>query len=131
MLKEFNYRGKPLEELKKMNEQDFLKLLKARARRALIKGFTPQQKKFLLKVDRKLTGKFTKNLRTHCRDLVVLPKFVGLDIHIHNGKGFVLVKILPEMIGHRLGEFVITRVLVKHSAPGIGATKSSTAIQAK
>ncbi len=131
MLKKFSYHGKTLEELKQMDEKDFLPLVKSRTRRALKRGFTPQQKKLLLKIDKKLNGTYKKNLRTQCRDIIVLPKMVDLDIYVHNGKEFVLVKILPEMVGHRLGEFVITRHLVKHNAPGIGATKSSTAIQAK
>lgn len=131
MLREFSYRGKRIEELSKMDLKDLMPLLKSRSRRVLKKGFTVQQKTFLLKIDKKLKGEFKKNLRTHCRDLVVLPKMVGLEIYVHNGKEFTPVKIIAEMIGHRLGEFVLTRRGVKHSAPGIGATKSSTAIQAK
>jgi len=131
MIKEFAYRGKLVDELKKMDEGAFLLLAKSRVRRALKRGFTGQQKKFLLKIDKKLKGTYKKNLKTHCREMIVLPKMIDLEIHVHNGKGFTPVKIMPEMIGHRLGEFVLTRKMVKHNAPGIGATKSSTAIQAK
>ena len=131
MIKEFLFRGKTVEELKKMEDKDLILLLKSRVRRALKRGFTAQQKKFILKLDQKLKGTYKKNLKTHCRELIILPKMIGLEIHVHNGKGFTPLLVMPEMIGHRLGEFAATRSMVKHNAPGVGATKSSTAIQAK
>ena len=131
MIKEFLFRGKTVEELKKMEDKDLVLLLKSRVRRALKKGFTAQQKKFILKLDQKLKGTYKKNLKTHCRELIILPKMIGSEIHVHSGKGFSPLLIMPEMIGHRLGEFIATRSMVKHNAPGVGATKSSTAIQAK
>jgi small subunit ribosomal protein S19 len=71
------------------------------------------------------------NIKTHCRNAVILPEMVGLTIGIHNGKSFVNVTIQEEMIGHYLGEFMLTRKGVKHSAPGIGATRSSAALSVK
>ena len=64
-------------------------------------------------------------IRTHIRSMVVLPEFVGKIISIHNGKEFVDVEIAPEMIGHFLGEFALTRRRVAHTGPGVGATRSS------
>jgi len=64
-------------------------------------------------------------LRTHRRDIVVLPEFVGKKVAIYNGKEYKVVEIIPEMIGHYLGEFALTRKFEKHSGPGVGATRSS------
>lgn len=63
--------------------------------------------------------------------MIVLPEMVGKLIQVHNGKIFAPVAITDEMIGHYLGEFALTRQKVKHSAPGIGATKSSAAASVK
>ena len=50
---------------------------------------------------------------------------------VHNGKEFVIVNITPEMIGHYIGEFALTRKKVAHHAPGIGATRSSASLSVK
>ncbi len=63
--------------------------------------------------------------------MVILPEMVDLTIGVHNGKEFVRVKILPQMIGHLLGEFAITNKRVQHGSPGIGATKSSAYVPLK
>ena len=125
MAKVYKYKGKTVEELKELDLKDFIKLIPANQRRTLTRGFTEEQKKLLLKIDKALAGKYKRSIKTHCRDLIILPKMVGLTIHIHNGKVFNPVEIQPEMISHRLGEFSLTRGMVKHNAPGIGATRSS------
>ncbi|MEW6063198.1 MAG: 30S ribosomal protein S19 [Nanoarchaeota archaeon] len=130
-MKEFVYRGIPFDELKKMSLAEFSKLLPARQRRSLTRGFTEQQKKLLNKIINANKGRYKKAIRTHCRDMVVVPELVGNVIYVHDGKSFVAVSITQEMIGHYLGEFVLTRKKVKHSAPGIGATKSSGAVAVK
>ncbi len=124
--KEIRWRGKPIEELRKMDLKEFMLLLPARQRRSLKRGFTDQQKKLLKKID-----KGEKNIKTHCRDMVIIPKMLGLMLRIHNGKEFVPVTISLEMLGHYLGEFALTRKSVEHSAPGVGATRSSAAISVK
>ena len=63
--------------------------------------------------------------------MLVFPEMVGMTLHIHNGKLFHPVIIQPEMVGHFLGEYALTRSKVAHSAPGVGATKSSTAAASK
>ena len=75
-------------------------------------------------------GKTIPPIRTHCRDMIVLPEMIGLTIHVHTGKLFVPIVIAQEMIGCYLGELTMTRKKVEHSAPGLGATRSS-AISAK
>jgi len=124
--KEFTYRGKTLDELKDMSLNDFMLLLNARERRSLKRGFTDQQKILLKRIRAKKS-----NIETHCKDMIILPEMIGLTIRIHKGKEFVPVLIQDEMIGHYLGEFIITRKKVEHSAPGIGATKSSAALSVK
>lgn len=124
--KEFTYRGKSLEELKAMDFNEFVKLLPSPRRRAIKRGFTEQQKILLRNIRSKKTS-----VKTHCREMVVLPEMVGVEIKVHTGKEFYAVHIIPEMIGHVLGEFALTRRKVAHSAPGIGATKSSGAISVR
>ena len=72
-----------------------------------------------------------QNIETHCRDMIILPEMIGKTIKIHKGKEFVQVMIMENMIGHYLGEFALTRNRVEHSAPGIGATRSSAALSVK
>lgn len=120
-------RGKTFEEIKKLSLEEFSRFIPSRDRRALKKGLTPEEKTFLIKL-RKKPSAFHK---THCRDMVIIPELVGLKIGIHNGKEFVPVEIRAEMLGHRLGEFALTRKKVAHSAPGFGATKSSKFVPLK
>ncbi len=122
----FTYRGKTLEELKKMELKEFKNLLPSRRRRTLDRGFTDQQKKLIKKIKNK-----EKNIKTHCRDMVILPEMEGEVIKVYNGKAYVDVRIEADMIGHVLGEFALTRNKVSHSAPGIGATKSSSSLSVK
>jgi len=131
MAKVFTFRGKTLEELKKISDKEFIELLSARSRRSLKKGFTNAQKIMLKKINSTIEGKYNKRIKTHCRDMVILPKMEGMRLAVHNGKEFSDILIIPEMIGHYLGEMVLTRKKVQHSAAGIGATKSSKAIAAK
>jgi small subunit ribosomal protein S19 len=130
----FRYRGYTLEELKKMSMDEFIRLLPARARRSLKRGLPPRQKKLLERLRRAYRAKKRgKDLitRTHVRDMVIFPDFVGLTISPYNGKSFEPIEIKPEMIGHYLGEFALTRKRVTHGSPGIGATRSSKYVPLK
>ncbi|MBS3159659.1 30S ribosomal protein S19 [Candidatus Woesearchaeota archaeon] len=129
--KEFKYRGKSKEELDSMNRTELLKFLPARARRSLKRDLTDEKKKFLLKIKAAKEGIFKKALKTKLRDIIILPEMLGLTINVYNGKTYIPVIISAEMIGSYLGEYAQTRTLVKHSAPGIGATKSSSAVSVK
>ncbi len=126
-MKEFSYRGYSLEELQKMSWDEFAELLPARARRTLKRGWDEER----MKAVRKIINSNGKVVRTHRRDLIVLPQFVGKRVAVHNGKEFVEIEIKPEMIGHYLGEFALTRKEVKHSGPGVGATRSSKFVPLK
>lgn len=127
MAKKFNYKGHSVEQLKKMSIEEFGRLITARERRALKRGLTESQKKLLERI-RKNPKKYHK---THERDMVILPEMIGVKIGVHNGKEWVTVEIKPEMVGHRLGEFAMTRKRVKHSAPGVGASRSSKFVAIK
>lgn len=116
----FTFKGKTIEELQKISLEDFAKLLPARQRRALLRGFDDKEKKFLEKL-----RKSQKPVRTHIREMVIIPEMVFKKVLIHNGNTWIGVDIKPEMVGHRLGEFALTRHRVMHSAPGVGATKAS------
>jgi small subunit ribosomal protein S19 len=131
MVKIFTYQGKKLEELKKLDLNEFMKLIPARQRRSLKRGFTEEQKKLLLKIDKQIKGEYKKPIKTHRRDMIILPKMINLTIHLHKGNKFVPILILPEAVGMFLGEFAMTREKVEHSAPGIGATRSSAAVSVK
>ncbi len=130
----FHYRGFTLDELKKMNMDQFIQLLPSRMRRSLKRGLAPRQKKLIERLRRAYRAKKRGKdlvIRTHVRDMIVFPDFVGLQIGIHNGKTFETVEIKPEMIGHYLGEFALTRRRVQHGSPGIGATKGSKYVPLK
>ena len=130
----FHYRGYTLEELRKMNMDQFILLLPARARRSLKRGLPPRQKKLLERLRKAYRAKKRgKDLitRTHVRDMIIFPDFVGLRIGVYNGKSYEIVEIKPEMIGHYLGEFSLTRRRVQHGSPGIGATRSSKYVPLK
>ncbi len=127
----FTYRGYTLEELRKMPLTEFAKLLSARERRTIMRGFSPKHKRLLEKIRKWKEKKIDKPIRTHLRDMIILPEMVGMKFAVHNGKEFIVVEIVPEMIGHRLGDFALTRKRVVHSAPGVGATRSSMYVPLK
>ena len=120
MARIFLLKGKTAEELQKMSLEEFAKLIPSRSRRNLLRGFDDDEKKFLEKIRTS-----QKPVRTHIREMVIIPEMLFKKILVHNGKEWVSVDIKPEMLGHRVGEFALTRKRVQHSAPGVGATKSS------
>lgn len=130
--KVFTFKGKTMEELLKMSEQEFAVLVPSHVRRSLLRGVS---KKFLERInsafEKMQSGSETKIIRTHLRHFPVIPKMVGLKLGVYNGKEFVIVQVAEKMLGHYLGEFVLTRKRLSHGKAGIGATKSSTAITAR
>ena len=134
MPKEFIYRGHDLSSLQSMSMDEFINLLPSRQRRSLQRGLTPEQR-ILLEKMRKAKEAIRKgedaSIKTHVRDMIILPEMVGIKISVHNGKEFVAVEIKPEMISHYLGEFAITNRPVRHGTPGIGASRSSMYVPLK
>jgi len=126
MAKIFTWQGRTEEEIKKLDLKEFMKLIPARQRRSLLRGFTEQQKILLEKVEAD-----DKNIKTHCRNMVIVPAMVGKTFRVYNGKEYLPIIITVDMLGYRLGEFSHTRKMVTHSSAGIGATRSSKAISAR
>ncbi|MEM3112823.1 MAG: 30S ribosomal protein S19 [Candidatus Pacearchaeota archaeon] len=126
--KELTFRGKSIEELKGLDIREFAKYVPSRERRTILRN-TDYIENFLAKCRKKLEK--NKPIKTHNRDIVIVPQMVGMTINVHNGRVFERVIITFEMLGHRLGEFTLTRVPVKHGAAGIGATRSSASRSVK
>ena len=129
MPKEFLYKGRNEEELKGLSMDDFIGLLPSRMRRSLQRGLSDRQRTLIEKV--RAWNPEKKPVRTHARDLVILPEMIGKSIHVFNGIEFIEVKIDLKKIGHYLGEYAITNRPVRHGRPGIGASRSSMYIPLK
>lgn len=129
--KRLTFKGKTEEELKAMSLSDFMQIIPSRSRRSLKRGFTEQQKKLMLKVKAANQGKIKKPIKTHCRDIVVVPEMLGREFLVHSGKDWVPVMVTYEFLGKYLGEFTLNRKKVSHSSPGIGATRSSASMSVK
>ncbi|PSQ44842.1 30S ribosomal protein S19 [Halobacteriales archaeon SW_7_68_16] len=129
---EFTYRGHTLDELQEMSIDEVAELLPARQRRTIERGLSVEHEK-LLESAREATEEETANdpIRTHLRDIPVLPEMVGLTFAVHTGQSFERVAVEPEMLGHYLGEFQLTRTDVEHGQAGIGATRSSKFVPLK
>jgi small subunit ribosomal protein S19 len=129
MVKEFTYHGLSKEELDNIPNEKLLKLFSARVRRSLTRGTMSDDKK---KIMEEMKDKNNKNpIKTHLRDLIILPYMIGTTVHVFSGKEFVPVTITIQMVGHYLGEYVITNKRVNHGAPGVGASRSSLYVPLK
>lgn len=117
-VKIFKFHGKTLDEVKKLSDEEFLKLIPSRPRRSVLRGYTEAQQAFMKKVE-----KGRDNIETHVRDLVVIPKMVGKTVKIYNGKEFVAIKLEPDHLGMYFGELVLTRKKANHSKTGVPTKK--------
>lgn len=127
MAKKFAYRGFGIEELKAMPLDKFALLLPSKLRRSM-RRMSAKTRQFIEKL-RKTDPK--KALKTHLREMIVVPEMIERKLLVHNGKEWAAVVVTPQMLGKRLGEFSITTKLVKHSGPGIGATRGSKSVELK
>jgi len=124
------YRGMTLEQLNSKSIDEVIELLPSRAKRSMKRGLHPETRKLLARVRQARAaveaGKEQPPIRTHRRDMPVLPEMVGLKILVHNGgKEYATVDVTIEMIGHFLGEYSMTNKKVSHGKPGVGASRSS------
>ncbi|CAO2818824.1 40S ribosomal protein S15-4-like [Amaranthus tricolor] len=133
--RKFSYRGIDLDALLDLNTDELVKLFPARVRRRLSRGLKRKPMaliKKLRKAKREAEpGEKPEPVRTHLRNMIIVPEMIGSVIGVYNGKTFNQVEIKPEMIGHYLAEFSISYKPVKHGRPGIGATHSSRFIPLK
>ncbi len=131
MAKEFLYRVTKSVELKQRDRKEFAKYVDARKRRTLLKGYKGAERKTMDVINEVIQSGQKKVVKTHSRSIVILPKMVGMEIGVYNGKEFKKVVITEDMMGHYLGEFSLTRGLVQHGVPGVGASRSSKFIPIK
>ena len=131
MVREFKYRGYTVEQIQSMSLESFLLLVPSRQRRSLNRGISHEKRKLLEDVRATRDGKLKTPIRTQARDMIVLPFMAGLTIHVHSGKEYISLEIKPQMIGHYLGEYVITNKRVQHGTPGIGSSRSSLYVPLK
>ncbi|KAM3932396.1 small ribosomal subunit protein uS19-like [Leptodactylus fuscus] len=131
----FTYRGVDLEQLLDLSYEQVMQLYCAHQCQRLNRGLHRKQNSLLKRhlMDKKEAPLMEKPevIKTHLRDMIILPEMVGSMVGVYNGKSFNQVEIKPEMIGHYLGEFSITYKPVKHCRPAIGATQSSRFIPLK
>jgi small subunit ribosomal protein S19 len=135
LVREFRFRGLNVDQLKNLSIEALLPLLNARQRRSLDKRvgkyMNDEKRKLRERIKNVREGNSNEPIRTHVRDMIILPDMVGITINIHNGKEFNPITIKPEMIGHYLGEYSITNKRVQHGAPGVGASRSSLYVPLK
>ncbi|XP_064390773.1 small ribosomal subunit protein uS19-like [Halichondria panicea] len=133
--RKFTFRGVDLDQLLDMTYEQLMGLVHARARRRFSRGLKRKPLALIkrLRKAKKEAPAMEKPavVKTHLRNMIVVPEMIGSVVGIHNGKTFNQVEIKPEMMGHYLGEFAITYKPVKHGRPGIGATHSSRFIPLK
>ena len=119
--KEFTYQGLTLDKLQELEFDDFISLVPSRQRRSFKRGVSREQAKLINDSNQKPN----KVLRTHRREMIIIPQFVGRKFAVYTGREFVDIDVLPEMIGLYFGELAPTRTSPTHTGPGVGATKSS------
>ena len=133
--KKFTFRGIDLESLLDLTPEQLMDLVHARARRRFTRGLKRKHRALIKKLKRakKDVGPYDKPdvVKTHLRDMIIVPDMIGSIVGVHNGKVFTAVEVKAEMVGHYLGEFSITYKPVRHGRPGIGATSSSKFIPLK
>ena len=131
MVKEFNYKGKTDEELQSLSNDELFSILNSRQRRSLKRGLSDNKKKLIAEIKLAKQGKNKTPIKTHQRDIIILPYMIGVTINVFSGKEFMPITISSEMIGHYFGEYVITNKRVSHGAPGVGASRSSLYVPLK
>ena len=131
MVREFLFRGLSKEELDNTSLEKLFQLFNSRQRRSLTRGITDGKRKLIEEMKSAKAGKLKTPIKTHLRDLIVLPYMVDVTVNVFSGKEFVPLTIRTEMVGHYLGEYVITNKRVNHGAPGVGASRSSLYVPLK
>ncbi len=135
MAREFKYKGYSGDQIKRLSIETLMPLLNSRQRRSLDRRLstymTDEKRKFREELKLSREGKLTSPLKTHLRDMIILPDMIGLSVLVHNGKEFIQFTIRPEMVGHYLGEYSITNKRVQHGSPGVGSSRSSLYVPLK
>lgn len=130
MAKKLVFRGKTAEEISAMSRDDVIKLLPSRSRRT-VKRAAIRHRKLMQKIAKFKLKNEKKAIKTHCRDVVIMPEMIGMNFEVHNGRKFIPVQPTVEMVGLRLGDFANPNTHGSHSGPGIGATRGSRHVELK
>ena len=131
MAKIFNYKGMELAKLQKIPNDELFKMINSRQRRSLKRGLSDNKKKLIGEIKATIKGTNKNPMKTHQRDIIILPYMVGVTLNVYSGKEFMPITLSTEMIGHYLGEYVITNKRVNHGAPGVGSSRSSLYVPLK
>jgi len=123
---EFTYHGYKIDELRAMSLQDLIPVMPSGIRRKVLRGWTIGEEKLISDI-----RSHEERIKTHQRDMIVLPEMIGREVEIYNGKEYIRVELQPESVFHYLGEFSLTRRRVSHGSAGIGATRSSKFVPLK
>lgn len=110
--KESTFKGRTLAELQTLDVREFAALLRSRQRRTVLRNF--QEHENFVKRAQAQFAKGKRAVRTHFRDLVIVPALVGMKLQIYNGNTFAPVDVTFEMLGHKFGEFSLTRARARH-----------------
>merc|ERR1712038_1439888 len=108
----FTYRGVDLDQLLDMNNEQLMELFPCRVRRKISRGLKRKPMALIKKLRKKKkecpVNEKPDVVKTHLRDMIIVPEMTGSVVGVYNGKTFNQVEIKPEMIGHYLGEFSIS-----------------------
>ena len=133
--RKFTYRGVDLSQLTELSNEQLTALVHARARRRFCRGMKRKPMGLIkrLRKSRKdvPVGEKPQTVKTHLRDMIIVPEMIGTVCGVYNGKTFITVEIKPEMVGHYLAEFSISYTPVRHGRPGIGTGASARFIPLK
>eukprot|EP01062_Namystynia_karyoxenos_P033284 TRINITY_DN24498_c0_g1_i2.p1 TRINITY_DN24498_c0_g1~~TRINITY_DN24498_c0_g1_i2.p1 ORF type:complete len:149 (+),score=53.97 TRINITY_DN24498_c0_g1_i2:61-507(+) len=133
--RKFTYRGIETDKLLELSNEKLTQLVRSRARRRFQRGLKRKPMALIKKLRKAKkdvpTGEKPRVVKTHLRNMIVVPEMIGSIVGVYNGKVFNAVEIKGDMVGHYLGEFSITYKPVTHGRPGIGATHSSRFIPLK
>jgi small subunit ribosomal protein S15e len=123
--RKFTFRGIELEQLLDLTNDELMDLVCARARRRMSRGLKRKPMALIKRLRQAKKeapqGEKPRGVKTHLRNMIIVPEMIGSIIGIYNGKMFCGVEMKPEMIGMYLGEFAITYKPVRHGRPGVSA----------
>mmetsp|Transcript_4838 Transcript_4838/g.5601 ORF Transcript_4838/g.5601 Transcript_4838/m.5601 type:complete len:148 (-) Transcript_4838:78-521(-) len=123
--RKFTFRGIELEKLLDLTNDELMDLVTCRARRRMSRGLKRKPMALIKRLRQAKKeappGEKPRGVKTHLRNMIIVPEMIGSIIGIYNGKMFCGVEMKPEMIGMYLGEFAITYKPVRHGRPGVSA----------
>jgi small subunit ribosomal protein S15e len=125
--KKFQFRGVELEKLLDLSNEELMELFCARQRRKFSRGISRAPTSLLKKLRdvKKNTpyGEKPTAIKTHLRNMVIVPEMIGSMVGVYNGKQLINAEIKPEMIGTYLAEYAITYKPIRHGKSGGAGNK--------